>query len=288
MTAPDRSRPSASSVFRAQLALAAAPPRVFPAVVLFVVLAQTFLLALAGRVIALGITFDGEGVEVALGASIDHLARGVTSLPVDEGTAALLFAAGAALAWGLFLPFHLWRGEVPSRRGYHWTMPVAHRQHDLLRVAAGAVWLLAIVAALLATAVATAALAGHGGGLGALSAWVWPSVLLGPLVPYLAVSVALVRAEHPAAWVWGTLGVGFMLWTVATAARIEPIRALLRYGVAGSLGLLRALAGPVLGETVAPFSTGPQWLLAWLAWTALSGACLWVVAHGRSRRRSYR
>lgn len=275
MTKLSHPRPSASKVFGAQLSLAAAPPRTGLAVAFALVLSQTVFLAAAGIVFGLRISVDGAATTIELGAAIAELAPG-EGVPVDEGVAALLFAAAASAVWGFFFPFRVWRGEVPSRRGYHWAMPVERRLHDLLRTAAGAVWLEAIVVAVLATAAGTAFVSGHAGELAGLSAWVWGSALLAPLLLYLAVSIALVRCEHPAGWVWGTLGCLFLLWTTAT--RLEAIQQLLWHAALGPVGLVSALAGPVLGETCAELPTGTTWLLAWLLWTAVATAGLWAAA----------
>jgi len=47
---------------------------------------------------------------------------------------------------GLLLPFALWRGEERRGAGFFWSLPVDRRQHALLRVAAGWVWLMVVVA----------------------------------------------------------------------------------------------------------------------------------------------
>jgi hypothetical protein len=40
----------------------------------------------------------------------------------------------------------VWFGEGPRNRRYHWSMPVRRELHDLIRIAAGAVWLMALIA----------------------------------------------------------------------------------------------------------------------------------------------
>lgn len=43
-------------------------------------------------------------------------------------------------------PALVWSSEGPSRRRYHWSMPVSRELHDTLRIGAGAVWLMLSVA----------------------------------------------------------------------------------------------------------------------------------------------
>ncbi|HUF49258.1 MAG TPA: hypothetical protein VMN60_00400 [Longimicrobiales bacterium] len=53
--------------------------------------------------------------------------------------------AGALVGFtGAFWPMIVWYGETPGRRTYHWSLPVARTGHDLMRVAAGAIYLVAI------------------------------------------------------------------------------------------------------------------------------------------------
>src|SRR5215208_3767222 len=43
----------------------------------------------------------------------------------------------------LFAALAVWKTEDPSRRGYHWSMPVDHSAHALIKSGSGLAWLMA-------------------------------------------------------------------------------------------------------------------------------------------------
>lgn len=120
---------------------------------------------------------------------------GHAPLGLPPALLANMLGCPAAAWWALAV----WQGEVPDRRTWHWSLPVARPAHDLARVAAGAVLLLAAFA-VLALAGSLLALTRHDAGrLGAIgSAWV--SFFAGPLVIYL-------------------IAMPFVLWSDSTAMR---------------------------------------------------------------------
>jgi uncharacterized membrane protein YhdT len=270
--------PSAGAVFRAQLALIAAPPRRGVWVALALVLAQIVALGAAGIVFGFSFDLEADGAK-ASSVVWTHVSDLHLGFALDEGTAAALAAGLIAVAWGFLWPFRVWRDEPPSRRGYHRAMPVERRRHDLLRVAAGAVWLLAVSALLLVAALATALLSGHAGGLGALPATAWLAAFTAPLLVYLLVSIASVRCEHPAAWVWGTLALLAPLWSLLSLVGLGAAAVV----VTGRLGLHLALGGdgPNLALLSPPAFT--RWVAATLLWLALAAAGVWAAAARRDR-----
>lgn len=276
--------PSLTGIFRAQLVLAVAGRRWGIAVALTYVLGQTIALATAGMILGLAIS-SGEGETlVALGTRLSQIEELGPGHLLDEGIASLMFAAAALAVWGFFWPFRVWRGEVPSRRGYHWAMPIDRMTHDLLRVAGGAVWLLVLALCVVSVALVASALAGHAGRFAELTPFFWFSVFAAPMLLYLFVSAALVRAEHPAGWVWGTLGGIFLVWTLVEVAGLGfPADAFGPLFV-GRYGLLVALVGPVWRETViGAVPTGGGWLVGWTIWAALALTAVLIAA--RSGRR---
>ena len=60
-----------------------------------------------------------------------------------------------AVAASAFWPVMVWYNEGPSRRAYHWSLPVARGSHEMARVFAGAVWLLAVCGVLAAIGLLT-------------------------------------------------------------------------------------------------------------------------------------
>jgi hypothetical protein len=136
---------------------------------------------------------------------------------------AAMLASPAPALWALAV----WHGELPHGRSYHWSLPVSRCSHDLARVAAGAVWLVASYATL---AVAGALVAAGAGGWGSLVAIGsdWLPVFAGPLVVYLLIapfamwsdSIAL-RRILAGFLVFGVLAVVFDLrWHLRAAAAV--------------------------------------------------------------------
>jgi len=100
-----------------------------------------------------------------------------------------IVAAALALIAGAVWPTILWYGETPSRRVYHWSLPVPRAAHDLMRVAVGAIYLVGIVAVL---GVAGAIGDGTMHWFTAAGPQAWAGFFLTPLVAYfLMIPLAL-------------------------------------------------------------------------------------------------
>lgn len=118
------------------------------------------------------------------------------------GAPAMLYETFAGLADGMaalvavLLALLAWTDEGPSRRVYHWTMPVPRWLHGLLRVGAGAAW----CALVMIPGVIIALL----GGLVTVGQVAAASV--GVLLVYLLTSIAAVASNHPDRWVIGVPG----------------------------------------------------------------------------------
>src|SRR5919198_1797776 len=66
--------------------------------------------------------------------------------------AGFMYGPGATIPMSilaLLLPFGVWRTEEPSRRDYHWSMPVDQMHHTLTKVLIGWMWMMLLVAAYL-------------------------------------------------------------------------------------------------------------------------------------------
>lgn len=160
-----------------------------------------------------------------------------------------------------------WRGDPPSGRGYHWTLPVDRWVHQLLRAAAGWLHLMAGLTAGVGVAWAWSAAARGGMAPGD------PAVLLG-LIPcatllYLVGTVAAVATERPLIWL-------FVSWIAVAAieslARTQGWTLVRRFVgevfTTGALSLSAAAAGPQGVEAGLASE-----LVAWRPWQALP---LWL------------
>ena len=112
------------------------------------------------RVVGLAIRREGAlaAVVLALGslALVAFSRMPVLQAIVDEGEVGELVFDPGEPPWGFFavlaallLPLVVWKGERRFGDTPLWSLPVDHRRHALLKVAAGWVWLLAILGAAL-------------------------------------------------------------------------------------------------------------------------------------------
>lgn len=285
----DEHRPPAlGQVFRAQLALAR--PGRGGLLALVLVLAQVVAIVGFGGILGVSVAAHDRGVETILWSRLGDI-----RMELPAVVFALLFVMGSLGVWGLIAPLVVWRAESPSARGYHWSMPVNRRTHDLLRVAAGAVWLLAAGVFWLLALLLCAALSGRVAELAGFGPAAWLDLLVGPLLVYLLASVTAVRCERPAAWFWGTLGVLSFGWALLQAAQLEgwrlgAVAAIPEAIAAGRFGLGTALAGAVARDAAAAvgrelaFGAGPgRWALTAALWLALAAAAVYAAASARPR-----
>jgi hypothetical protein len=204
--------------------------------------------------------------------------------------------SGLTLVYYLALPvaqfwaISVWYREGPARREYHWAMPVDRTQHDLLRVLAGAIWLVGVLVGLLLIDFAIAPLLGRSTtGLEPL-AMVLTGFITGPLTVYLLCSAAALRSDHPGRWVFiAPLGY-LMVWGLAAWWNLGPLSELLRSLLIGKFGLLRTLIMPMaypvfdtLGEE-SGMELGATWALSSAAWLLVALLAVFVAASRRGQR----
>lgn len=240
--------------------------------------------AMAAFGVVLGITISTGDTETHVGFSRLLEFQQFFRVGVDRGVVGLIAVWIVCSISALFWPYGVWSGETPSNRGYHWSLPVERSLHDLMRVWAGGLLLLAVTTVAALAALAAAALAGNTAGLAQISGWIWPAWLLGPLVPYLLVSIFTVRFDVSGGWFWGGIGVLATVTTALTAAGWDAPGRLLGTLLIGELGLVQAVGGPVLALwKKAPFEARADWLIAWLVWVALFKLLLFVAARAPRR-----
>ena len=151
--------------------------------------------------------------------------------------------------------------------------------HDLLRVAAGAVWLGVVILAVLALGISIGVLSGRGSGLAQVSGWGWANFLAAPLIFYLLSSVATLASERPAAWVFGfPLGLN-ALWALARYLEFGLLERICGAIFQGPLSYGQVAVGAFLMGILAPDeAAGAAWLGAAGLWFGAALAGLLVVA----------
>lgn len=229
--------------------------------------------------------------EIAAALALMAAVAAITGFFVLRGSRGGEFAlADVALVPALlafFAPAAVWRGEPPSRRAYFWTLPVERPRHTLVKTLAGWGWLMALVAAFLLWAAASAAMTGGDFRVGgewaqvlthrhlpparritplALQAWMWLVPFLGATVTYLLGSALVLASEHPWRWLSGGLLAAFLVYRLPAQAPRNAMDAVLM----GRAGLATLLTG---------IPSSGAWLTAVAVWGA--GALVLVAAAAR-------
>ncbi|MCB1034799.1 MAG: hypothetical protein KDD47_13290 [Acidobacteria bacterium] len=277
---PDHPAPSRGAVFRAQLALLAAPPRLGFFVGLGYLLAQALALASMGLLFGLQIIVTGKDFTVT--------APRIDSMGVDPGLGSWGWAIGAMLLVGLVFNGRVWRDTRGHQHDYHWAMPVDRRIHDLLRVAAGSLSLVTICIAFYGVTLLTALLCGHAAPLGRFPAAVWISAVLGPQILFLLASaLKLAGGEGRTRYLVVAAAAFLFLNVLAGALGNESLFFALGQVFWGPFGLVTAVAGPSLAALLAGKAEIPgPWLPAFTLWAFLALTAVTAAAGGlRARKR---
>ena len=156
------------------------------------------------------------------GVSFQLTLPGVTS--VHAGPAlAYLFSLVVASNWA----GAAWPGEGPSQRDYHQVMPVDRRAHDLLRVGAGAAWLLLVLATLVVFGAVLAYTRDPGDTGGFLNPVFLIQFLIGPLAVFLLGSAAAIASDHPGRLITAGWMLSLVLWLISAIRHWTPVQALM-------------------------------------------------------------
>jgi len=141
------------------------------------------------------------------------------------------------VALAFFAALGVWKTEDPARRGYHWSMPVAHDRHALTKSLSGLGWLLVAGAAYLAWLAGMALATGgtlatesrfaYGGWLTLdVAPWRWLVPFVGATALYGFGTALALASRFPWRWVAGSV-VGFVFlvaWAEAVHAATRPDR----------------------------------------------------------------
>lgn len=191
-----------------------------------------------------------------------------TDPPVLERLIAFLMVIGAA--WALLV----WREESWGRREYHSSLPVNRAAHDLWRVAAGAVVLIACAALCIpVSALVEAIMPSYGAEFVHASesasvvesAMYYLNVVLPSLLTYLAVSIFPLLFRRPVEWLVA-LAAGMGLFSAVAQLSHRPN--VLAFLMFGEFSVGRVMAGGM--------HTSSTWSSAALPWLGLVG--LWFAA----------
>lgn len=185
---------------------------------------------------------------------------------------------------GLFVPFTVWRGEDPSRRTYHWAMPIARGPHTLMKVASGWLWLMAAVVVYLVFLVtlgwSTSLITGSTFHREWTAVWEWGVPFTAATVAYLLSSIAILASDHPWGWIGG-LGIGYLMAIVfLKALNMGDAARALASVTEGYYGLSAALFANLETSRHGPPSAS-RWLGSALIWGGLGAAGVIIAAYRR-------
>jgi len=224
--------------------------------------------------------------------------------PADLGYVAVLVA--------LVAPLGVWKGERPFGESQLWTVPVDHARHARLKIAAGWVWLMAVVtfgylAIVLAVnlsggmvgmdetrlLIADPGLARSGvagplpGEPWSTQPWQWVLPFTAATAVYLAASAFLIGLRRPVMWgvsCWlAFLGVG----SLAESGRVPWVRTaadtiFYLFDLLGSGGSEAARMSVLVdGEWVRAWARLPtlgSWAAATAMWLGLTGVAVWAAS----------
>lgn len=199
------------------------------------------------------------------------------------------------LLGALAFPPLVWRGQGPRHRNYHRALPVDQLTHDLLKIGAGAVYLMLSVALVLIPLLITALLSPMSGLVTGPSMLVWLNFFTGPLIVYLLVSCVPVLTDRPLEWMVG-LTAGFVGITVlADTYALVPLQGLIDLMMRGPFGLSVALNGAYVeqpwlqhvGESVVGhYPQYGAWIFATILWLGVGIAAVCMASDFVNSRKS--
>jgi hypothetical protein len=187
----------------------------------------------------------------------------------------IIFAAVLALPVSVIWAATVWSGETPTRRTYHWSLPVARPGHDLARIFVGALYLLGAYAVLAGAGALVSVIDGTFPRFAAIQPVAWANYILAPLIIYLLVMPNVLWSEYRITHVvygafFGVIIVANILKWVGFGFGADSIHKLIfaseGLGSAMVAGMLPEITSLVAGDAVV---AGEPWLPAALLWLGI-------------------
>ena len=238
------------------------------------------------RIVGLGLRREALIAAVVLG--IVTLAIGIEIVRGGSGIHLDADASAPTSVVAFLFPFAIWRGERRFGPAFLWTFPVDRRRLAFAKVFAGWVWLMAALAVFVAWLFALALLSAA---TGVRTVTLFP--FTGATAMYLLGSALVLGLRHPLRWLFGTVGVFFLLVLLSEAfgrtangeLRMIAWSGFLRSAVYGPYGLGTLLSSSGFVSVAAAWQALP-WATTTLLWLGAGLAALWAAAsrHGERRR----
>lgn len=186
----------------------------------------------------------------------------------------------------LLLPLMVWQDEDPTRRTYHWLMPLSRHAHTAAKVFGGWVWLMLLTVTVLFGLVALVGLTSRVTGTpqpyhAHFSAWEWLVPVTSATIAYVLSSAAAVWARRPIIWLFGAGAIHTAVVLLLVRLQLPEAAASVRAIRNGRYGIGAAINGDIVTLDAGASGTLPdvlQWLGASLLWGAIAVGLLWLVS----------
>jgi hypothetical protein len=199
---------------------------------------------------------------------------------------------------GFFVPLAVWKNEEPSRRGYHWAMPIGRTPHTLLRNFFGWAWLMLALIVYLLWSLAVSLLATDPAHAVAVQihAWQWAVPFTAVTIAYLLGSILALASDHPWRWVAAIVVVLLIGNALAQATHFEDLQWALNQLWGGRWGIATALSSHAQEVETITTQDGRRfvrvvsvadlgaWLRATLLWMGIGIAGVLVAATRHQER----
>ncbi len=243
----------------------------------------------AALLVGVLLVLAGSTIQVARVARETNLQSGTSQAPNFSFSPQIsVLLVGVAL----LLPLLVWQDEDPTRRLYHWAMPVSRPTHAMLRVLAGWIYLMLLVAVFLVGMVLVRAITQRILALpqpyqAGFVWWEWLVPFTASSIAYILASAAAVATRRPFVWIFGLplllASIPGLLYQLYVGPSRDIARALISIG-RGRYGAGAALAGQIEVFDLASKVSYPsltRWAGATAIWLSIGLALLYVVVQRR-------
>ncbi|MEP6618848.1 MAG: hypothetical protein ABJE47_06020 [bacterium] len=255
---------------------------------------------------AVGLRMRGAGVlllviQVGLAAAmLDAAARARAIYERHPGRGAMsmtniTFSPQVAVIFSflaLLVPLLVWEGEDPTRRLYHWSMPVGQPSHAVTKALGGWLWLMLAVTVSVAGMAVVPLFVERITGQPQTYAphftwWEWIVPFVSATIAYVFASAAALGTRQPLVWIFGSMliyGGGLALFGKSDIPVLVDVSRAMVTGIAGTYGVAAAVAGTIdqvdaAGRVAAPSLV--RWTGASALWGAVGAALFYLTARRR-------